>query len=110
MSLAKPAPHRHAPCSDGLFWSSGLNSGLYGLKRTRGFARDNCALKSLVLCCGLVGYGAVRGVLEAGAQQGAVGQLKPGAALWQPGFAISACFALPPGASSSFSAPNKAVV
>lgn len=88
---------------------SGPNTGLHGLKRTRVFARDNCAAKLLVLCRGLLGYGAVRGVLEAGAQQGAGGQLKPGAALWQPGFAVSAHFILPLGASSSFFTPNKAV-
>lgn len=93
MPLVKPPPQ---PCPAGM-GGSGANSGLPHRKCSAVSARDNCALKLLILR--LFGLGAGGRVLEAAAQQGAAGQLKPGAALWQPGFATSIDFILPLGAS-----------
>lgn len=107
-SAPDPSRHCHAPNSDGLLGSWGPNSGLHGLQRIQLFAKDSSAAGLLVLCSELFGCGAVRGIREAGAQQGAVEQLRARAALWQPGFAVSARFSLPLGASSSFSTANKA--
>lgn len=96
MPLAKAAP-RPYPAGMG---GSGPNSGLHPRKRSAVFARDKRALELLILW--LVGFGAGRRVLEAGAQQGAAESRGCALAAWLCHF-----YRLYP-SPRGFSAANKA--
>lgn len=85
--FSKPAPH---PCPAGM---AAPNSGLPHRKCSEVFARDNCALKLLLL--GLFGLGEESLKLELSREQ--LGTESRGCTL-QPGFATSTGFILPLGA------------